>query len=339
MTNEPENESPEPPTGSPAPEPKTSKTPPPSNPVGDAQGASATDEQFHADAGDVRSAAEKITPAALVDGEMPEPSEHVVAKYVRPHRPDTEPKAEAPDAGEKTGQNVRYAVGEDWRDKTGEKFVPTKHQHRNGRPELTPKGYLKRWGAKHRKAGVNHRPEGLGDAPESAPASEESKKESLWERAKKAVGLEREKEPEPAPEPKPGPTPEPEFRNGGFIGQPPAAAQPGKSSGASEATQAAAQLVAMEEMIAVMVFSEEWQFLDEERKGLVMAWTRAFEEKGIVETPWWMELGAAHAVVFASRANKPKTREKLGKMKGALMKKVIDFRTARAPQQKEVSDG
>lgn len=339
MSNEPEKQSsasePPPPT----PEPPASETPPPGSPVANAQGANPTNEQHQPDAGDVLAAAEKINPAALVAGEMPEPSEHVVAKFVRPHRP--EPKPDVPSAKAESGQNGRSAVGEEWRDKTGERFVPTKHQHRHGKPELTPKGYLKRWGAKHRKEGIHLRVEGLSEAPESSPSSEEPKKESFWEKAKKAVGLEREKEPEPSPEPQPGPTPppEPEFRNNGFIGQVPAAPDTGKGSGSSEASQAASQLVAMEEMIAVMVFSEEWQFLDEERKGLVTAWTRAFEEKGIVETPWWMELGAAHAVVFASRANKPKTREKLGKMKGAFMKRVIDFRTARAPQQKEASNG
>lgn len=278
---------------------------------------------------DAEAAAESVTPAALVDGEMPDPSPHVVDKYVTPDKKDEQPEGPAQEAP------VVEQKPKSFRDKAGESFDPAKHQHRSGEPELTPKGYLKRWGSKQQKVGLPQKPEGLGKAEET----DASKRSSFWDKAKKAVGIEREKEIESEPEggsktddgaPEKSP-------NGGFVGRPPTAPDAGKPK-SSEAANAAEQLVAMEEMIAVMVFSEEWQFLSEERKGLVMAWTRAFEEKGIVETPWWMELGAAHAVIVASRAEKPKTRERMGKMKAALQKRIIDFRSAKSPkeQRKEV---
>ena len=286
---------------------------------------------------------ELVKPETLVDGDLPEPSEHVIREHV-PGIAQT-PKRDTPETGQKvrTGEAVRMPdslekTERGWRDPSGRYFDPKKHQHTNGLPKTSDKGYFRPWGRIHHKAGLPEKPEGFGDGE---PEDEAEPRESFLNKAKRLVFGEREPEAErhpetrdPAPEATPQSAQGPQFANGGVIGapQPPQAPETGKST---EAATAAAQLVAMEEMIAVMIFSEEWQFLSEERKGLVMAWTRSFEEKGIVETPWWMELGAAHAVIIANRADKPKTREKLGKMKASFMKKMIDLRTARAPAQAE----
>lgn len=285
---------------------------------------------------------ELVKPDRLVDGALPEPSDHVIREHV-PHatkpeapKPDNrDEKGAMPDGLEKTGRGLR--------DNSGRYFDPEKHQHSNGIPKTSEKGYFRPWGRIHKKAGLHLKPEGFA----SQMADDEDKpepRESFIDKAKRAIFGEREGHTEPEPKKEPEsrepasgqPSQHPQFANGGLIGLPQPSETPGgaKDSGKeTEAATAAAQLVAMEEMIAVMVFSEEWQFLSEERKGLVMAWTRAFEEKGIVETPWWMELGAAHAVIIANRADKPKTREKLGKMKASFMKKIIDLRAANRPAE------
>lgn len=283
---------------------------------------------------------ELVKADSLVHGDLPEPSAHVIREHVpgaaQVRKPEAGKEAPQPDrlpgGLEKTGKGLR--------DNSGRYFDPEKHQHRNGAPKVSEKGYFRPWGRIHRKAGLHLKPEGFAGHEDEAPEREES----FFDKAKRFFTGDTEPDNqtqatkpetrESAPQQAPQSQSAPQFANGGLIGipQPAQSAESGKTSG-TEAATAAAQLVAMEEMIAVMIFSEEWQFLSEERKGLVMAWTRAFEEKGVVETPWWMELGAAHAVIFANRADKPKTREKLGKMKASIMKKVIDFRTAKAPAQ------
>jgi hypothetical protein len=88
-------------------------------------------------------------------------------------------------------------------------------------------------------------------------------------------------------------------------------------------------------MIAVMVFSEEWVLMDAEKQSLIRAWAKAYEEKGVVEIPWWMELAAAHGVILTSRINKPKTQSAIGKAKGWLAHKFIDLRMRRKNRRVE----
>lgn len=271
---------------------------------------------------------ELVTAESLAEGELPEPSDHVIREHVpgafNPPKPDTETRPQATERGIK--------------DNSGRYFDPQKHQHQNGEPITSDKGYFRPWGRAHRKAGLHLKAEGFGNRDEG---NEESG--GFFDRAKRFFGIEEKPRSqtdevkayeirEPAKEAEPG---VPQFPNGGLIGLTQSSRETETSEGREAAANAAAQFVAMEEMIAVMVFSEEWQFLPDEKKGLVMAWTRAFEEKGVVETPWWVELGAAHAVILANRADKPKTREKLGKLKARFMKKVIDLRSARAPAVSE----
>jgi len=280
---------------------------------------------------------ELVKPESLADGDLPEPSEHVIREHVPGHAES--PKPEAP-AGKESGQNVRLPDGieqtdKGLRDNSGRYFDPEKHQHSNGIPKASDKGYFRPWGRVHRKAGLHVKAEGFGSQTDEAPEREESffakAKSFLFGEPEPETQSQAVKEHAPREAAQQGAPQGPQFPNGGLIGLP----QPSQDSQSANQTaaMAAAQLVAMEEMLAVMVFSEKWQFLSEERRGLIMAWTRALEEKGIVETPWWMELGAAHAVIFANRTDKPKTREKLGKMKASIMKKVIDFRTTKAPAQ------
>ncbi|PXA04820.1 hypothetical protein DDZ13_06550 [Coraliomargarita sinensis] len=341
--NEADKQSPENPAPEPEPKGPAMDQPPAQNSQNDLAQAKQPQMQPDGDAGSGDRSLELVRPESLVDGELPEPSEHVVRDHVPQHR-EAQPQreSETPRAGNETGQNVRLPEGLEKtergiRDQSGRYFDPEKHQHSNGLPRASDKGYLRPWGRIHKKAGLHLKAEGFGSYEDEAPEREES----FFNKAKSLLfGDSKPKpEPEPAKEPEtrePAPEAEPQsqqFSNGGLIGLPQPSQSSQSGSHKAEAEAAAAQLVAMEEMIAVMVFSEEWKFLDEERRGLVMAWSRAFEEKGIVETPWWMELGAAHAVIFASRADKPKTREKLGKLKAKVIKKVIDFRTAKAPAQ------
>jgi hypothetical protein len=272
---------------------------------------------------------ELVTASSLAEGELPEPSDHVIRDHV-----PAAPSEKTPLASEKLERTEKGI-----KDNSGRYFDPEKHQHKNGEPITSDKGYFRPWSRAHKKAGLHLKAEGF--------AGEEQQKEEsigLINRAKRLFGIEEKPSPtEPQESREAPPEANPQisaFPNGGLIGMPEATQSSESRQSSEPAEAAAAQFVAMEEMLAVMIFSEEWQFLPDEKKGLIAAWTRTFEEKGVVETPWWMELGAAHAVILANRADKPKTREKLGKMKASFMKKVIDLRTARAPsmtsQGKEV---
>jgi hypothetical protein len=240
-----------------------------------------------------------MTVDELATGELPEASEHVV----NAPPPEPEPKT-APQAP---------ASAEEAKDASGRKFNPAKHlAGPDGKPLLTDKGYFRI--IPKNETGIGNR---IKDAYRKL--------------------LHRD---EPKPEPAPG-LEASGVRPGSMFVNPFSrirAGEPEQSQEAkrkSEAEAAAMQTVAMEEMIAVMVFSEEWVLMDAEKQSLIRAWAKAYEEKGVVEIPWWMELAAAHGVILTSRINKPKTQSAIGKAKGWLAHKFIDLRMHRKSRRVE----
>ena len=241
----------------------------------------------------------------LSSGEMPKASPHVVGENVseNTNTAHTPKPAQSPEAV---------------KDKSGRKFNPAKHKlGPDGKPELTERGYFV----------------SLGKNPD--PATIERQKQSIGQKIKDGI----KDLFNPAPKPQSSPfsetraedaPPEKEINPmdpNSYV--PDFEAEASAASSAMENERAAAQTVVLEEMLAVMVFGEEWQFMSQERQGLVMAYARYYKENGVVEMPPWLDIVAAHGVIITKRLNKPQTKSKLSKFKGWFKKKVIDFQVGR----------
>lgn len=255
---------------------------------------------------------ETFHPEDLATGDPAPPSPHVIGESV-----STESKTLAAPKPEAQAAPDPLEI----KDASGRRFDPEKHLlGADGKPAYTKGGYFK-------------------IIPKNAdPATAAQQTRSIADRMRDGWSrLTGRAAPQPAPRTEPEPLPEREsepkpnpFREGSALPPPPPSAPQPRAR--DEAEAAAQKTVALEEMIAVMVFSEEWQFLPVERQALVSAWAKTYEEKGIVEMPWWMELATAHAVIATARMHQPKTQAKIGRLKGWVMKKIVDARTARRPE-------
>lgn len=240
----------------------------------------------------------------LAAGELPEASKHVV-DAPPPQQPQPEAKPQA-------------APVEEIKDNSGRKFNPEKHlAGPDGKPLLTDKGYFR-----------------------VIPKGQSGIVQGIKEKWNRWTHREDPK-PEPSKESNPEPTPAAAaVRPGSLFVNPfkrnPPPEESAESKRKADAEAAAAQTVAMEEMIAVMVFSEEWVLLDAEKQNLIRAWAKAYEEKGVVEMPWWLELVAAHGIIITGRINKPKTQTTLEKARGWIAHKFVDFRMRRKSRKVEV---
>ena len=240
-----------------------------------------------------------VSPEELAAGEIPTASAHVVGNT------DKTEQAQTPAAATEAAKGALSEI----RDKDGKKFDPAKHAtDGSGQPLLTPKGYFSR-----KKSGIGQRIKDGVDGLFSRKPVETATSDTSGASASA-----------------------PSFREGSAlpsfgIREP----EPQKTESGGEAL--AAQTVAMEEMVAMMAFSEEWQFLDAERAQLVKVWAKHFEKSGLKEMPLWMEIAAAHAVIITTRIGKPKTQAKMGKIKGWLIKKFVDIRTGTKPEPLKAS--
>ena len=251
----------------------------------------------------------EITPGELSAGDLPEPSAHVVA--APQSTPEPEP-VKVIDAGKLTAARwPREVTTKDgrrtWKDRDNRFFDPSKHQMGdNGRPVVTERGYFAR-----RKIGerIKEMFSGHKEQPKVLPGEGEG--EGAKESHQKGLNT-------------------PNFEEGSSLELPKAA--PGMEAGQSSAEAAAQQTVAMEEMVAVLIFGDEWQFLNAERQQLVKAWAKSYAKHGIKEMPLWMEIVAAHGVIVTTRINKPNTKKKLGGLKLWLSKKYLDAKHGRRPK-------
>ena len=101
----------------------------------------------------------------------------------------------------------------------------------------------------------------------------------------------------------------------------------------NEVEQCAEQIVGMEQILALMVFGDEWKFIDAEKQGLIQAWITTFNETGTVKMPYWLELVAAHGIIFANRAQKPSTLKFMGNL-GNRIRKIFKFKfKSKQPEQ------
>ena len=114
----------------------------------------------------------------------------------------------------------------------------------------------------------------------------------------------------------------------------PAAAPSGPPPSPEDIETAAAQLVGLEQILCLSVFGEEWLFADAERQALVSGWVRMMQEKGLVSSPWWVDVAAAHALLYVARMNKPQTRARVGVLKLWLIGKYVSIRQWWAARRK-----
>lgn len=250
-----------------------------------------------------------VTVSEISQGEPPKASAHVVRDVYGQHSDSPGNEASVSKSSESSFDLKNY------RDKSGQRFRTWKGHFldETGRPAETKGGYLKVDKAKAEKSGFFQK------AKESVS--------DLFHRSKEPdLNSEPEKSPEPIPEPSAS------FREGSHIPNFAdfEAQETQDVAGSEDSLVVAQQTVALEETLAIMLFSSEWQLLNRERQGLVNAWARYYEQTGITEMPLWVEMAAAHMVIVTSRIGQPKTKERFGSLKRWFLRKWVDLKTRKS---------